>query len=92
MTKLYFPNAPKRRDPPGMAFLAAVALGMMGTGVSFLYTAIRALRDRAPKLDFTPAGIIDHRRRNTVQWDRIVSASFAMEKMGDRIKRAGRSR
>jgi hypothetical protein len=83
-----FPNAPRRRDPLGMAFLVTVAAGMVGLGVFFLSTAIRTLRDRAPKLEFTPAGIIDHRGRNTVEWERVVSASFAMEKTGDRVKRA----
>lgn len=83
-----FPNAPRERDPLGMAILGAVALGMIGTGVYFLYTAIRILRDRAAKLEFAPGGIIDHRGQTTVEWHRVVSASFAVERMGSRVKRA----
>ncbi len=83
-----FPNAPKRRNPLGMAIVGAGAFGMMGAGVYFLSTAIRTLRDRAPKLEFTAAGVIDYRGQNTVEWARILSARVAVEKMGDRIKRA----
>jgi hypothetical protein len=83
-----FPNAPRQPDPWGTTYLGAVALAVMGTGVYFLYTAVRTLRDRAPKLEFTAAGIIDHRGRTTVEWGRIAGVSFFVEKTGDRISRA----
>jgi hypothetical protein len=83
-----FPNAPRERDFWTTAFLAAVAVGFMGVGVFLLYTAIRTLRDRAPKLEFNEAGIIDHRGRTTIEWRDVVGVGFSVERTGDRIQRA----
>ncbi|MFT3882434.1 MAG: hypothetical protein QM703_22630 [Gemmatales bacterium] len=83
-----FPNAPKQMDPLGIATFTAVGVGALGSGIYYLYKAIRTLRDRGPKLEFTPTGVIDYRGLSSVDWDDIMSASYAMEKTGDRYQRA----
>lgn len=84
----FFPNVPKQRDPFTTVIISAVALALLGFGGHSLYTSVRTLRDRAPKLEFTPTGIIDCRGGNTVEWNRVVGASFSMEKTGDRVNSA----
>jgi len=83
-----FPNAPKHRDPSMDLVFLVVALGIMGAGAYFLYKANRTLRDRSPKLEFTPWGVFDRRAQVAIEWKIISATSFAMEKTGDRIRYA----
>jgi hypothetical protein len=84
-----FPDAPReRRDPLAMALLAAVAIGGMGAGIYFLHRAVRTLRDRAPKLEFTSTGLVDHRGQQAIAWQDVVGWGLETRVVGSRVRRA----
>jgi hypothetical protein len=69
-------------------FYFAAMFFCAGMSVYWLFTAIRTLCDRTPKLELDEAGIIDHRGQMIIMWQDVVGLAYAIEYSGRNIRRA----